>query len=159
MKQFFNCSICITLCAEFLPLGLPVNIVKSVAAIIGVFLGMYILIASHYIRRRTELARRNLNQLGNDEKAILRIYIEDDISCRNCSPILDAPVASLLSKGILRIASGAFYDGHAPVAIDPVIQEQLRKTPEVIGLNVTLAGKGSNRKRGWGDTPLMPDND
>lgn len=87
------------------------------------------------------LACRNLKSLGTDEKAILGIYLKEDISCRSCSPILDPPVASLIAKGILKIASGMFYDRFAPVAIEPCIQEQLRKTPEVIGLTKKDIGK------------------
>ena len=133
----------ITVFAAFLPLGVSVGIIQSVSAIVGIFLAVYILTTRHYLDRRIDLICRNLHQLGSDEKDILRIYLTKDISCRSCSPILDPPVASLISKGVLKIASGVFYDRYAPVAIDPRVQKQLRKTPEVLGLSKEDIGKNT----------------
>jgi hypothetical protein len=107
---------------------------KWIFPYLTLFLGCYTILVYYYSYRRYFQGRSHLKHLGTDEKALLRAYLEEDVSCKMLSPIMNGRAASLIGKGILTIASSTFSALSAPIVLDPSYQVYLRKHPEIVGL-------------------------
>lgn len=74
-----------------------------------------------------------LKRLGEDEKRVLRIFLEQDRRTMHMN-VFYAPTASLIAKGILSHATSMFPAFGAAIVIQPHSFERLRRCPELIGI-------------------------
>jgi hypothetical protein len=122
----------------------------AVAALFAVTYLLFRLLAAYY---PIHMGKRLLSHLGEDEKDILRKLLKQNKSTDHFD-ILNAPVASLLSKAILYYPSSLIDALHMNVALEPWALKYLRKHPDVIGLRREEIG--SERIHSWDEPTYLP---
>jgi hypothetical protein len=132
---FLLASLAVCIFLTFFPIGFFPSYfadLRWLFAGLGLFLGIYLLIAFWCARKPYKLALWHLKHLGVDEKDVLRPFLQEDKAVRYF-PISHGPACSLISRGILFAAGTAPYDA-MPFAMHPKILVYLRKHPGLLGL-------------------------
>lgn len=106
---------------------------------LAIFLGTYFVLLWWWAKRPQRQAVWHLKHLGEDERAVLKKYLNQNNTVLNFSA-LNGPVCSLIGKGILTYASALFPCNDAPVAIQPYVMAYLRAHPDAIGLKTQDIG-------------------
>lgn len=122
---------------------------------LAVFLGAHILLHLWFGYRPIRKLKWHCRNLATDEREVLSSYLKEDVSCRYYGA-LHGPTNVLIGKGILGFASGLFDAFEAPIMIQPVARDYLRKHPDLIGL--TTKDFGTEKPKGKMKTKsLLPD--
>ncbi len=116
--------------------------VRITALLIGVpvFVAVYYLGILWQSYRPNRQQRYFLKRLGEDEKSVLRMFLEQDRRTMHMN-IFYAPTASLIAKGILAHSTATFSAFDAPMVIHAYTYEQLCERPELIGMKKEDIGK------------------
>jgi hypothetical protein len=125
----------------------PVESAKWAFALVAICAFLYLLfrrLARYY--NEIHVRKRLLAHLGRDEKNILCVFIKQ---CKSADhyDVMNAPVAALLSKGLLYYPSAFILPLHMNVAIQPWVFRYLCKHPGVIGLKPGEVG--SEKIKSW----------
>jgi hypothetical protein len=109
-------------------------------SILAIFFISYLAALCWFLSRPIRLAKRDLKDLGVEEKSILQSFLLQNKRTAHLNALF-APSASLIAKGILTYASSTFPALEAPVVIQRHAWNYLRKHPETVDLTKADIGK------------------
>lgn len=83
--------------------------------------------------------REFLEAIGRDERGILKLYLEEDRSCRMLGT-LNGAALSLVAKGLIHFAAGVASPGVSPFMVDPRVMDWIRKNPDLLRVGWGFCG-------------------